>query len=52
MAKKNNSKLCEACQVDKKEKKHTCPKREELDGDFKTKCNCCESCENECAQDV
>lgn len=33
-------------------KKHFCPLKQEVEGDDYTLCNCCDECENQCAQDV
>jgi protoheme ferro-lyase len=31
---------------------HTCPFKEEIHGDYKSKCKCCSYCENECLRDI
>jgi len=31
---------------------HTCPYREELNGDSETLCNCCENCRRACLMDI
>ena len=31
---------------------HTCPYREEINGDSETLCNCCSDCEHTCAMDI
>lgn len=34
------------------EESHTCPYAEEIGGDSKTLCNCCEGCTHQCAMDI
>lgn len=34
------------------EPEHTCPYREDINGDVTTKCECCETCRSECAMDI
>ena len=31
---------------------HTCPFREDVNGDYTTLCTCCEKCQHECAMDI
>lgn len=31
---------------------HVCPYLEDIGGDSKTLCNCCELCEQNCAEDI
>ena len=31
---------------------HPCPYAEDIDGDSETLCNCCDSCQSECAADI
>lgn len=31
---------------------HTCPYKEEIDGDYDSTCYCCKYCERSCADDV
>ncbi len=31
---------------------HSCPHSGDLHGDYETKCNCCDVCENACADDI
>lgn len=31
---------------------HTCPFKEDINGDHETLCTCCEPCQNGCAQDI
>lgn len=31
---------------------HGCPYAEEINDDFKSRCNCCEACTHECAMDI
>lgn len=42
---------CSSCGINKGVKAHGCPYKEEITG-CKDKCNCCDSCEQECAHDV
>lgn len=34
------------------EELHPCPYLEDAEGDSETLCNCCESCQNNCADDI
>lgn len=31
---------------------HTCPYKEDINGDYESLCNCCSACRNECAKDI
>ena len=31
---------------------HTCPYREDVYGDYTTKCTCCDECRKQCAYDI
>lgn len=44
--------LCSSCQKNPAEKLHTCPFQEDVNNDFKSLCNCCEKCEQECCWDI
>lgn len=44
--------VCGKCGVHPKSLLHTCPYRTEIYDDQKTRCNCCDSCMDECAGDV
>ena len=45
------SNKCEKCKRPG-EPLHTCPALEELAGDTETLCNCCEHCQQNCAEDI
>ena len=34
------------------EEEHTCPYKEEINGNSKTLCNCCNKCRHECLMDI
>lgn len=34
------------------ESSHTCPFKEEINGDSETECNCCDDCKHQCAMDI
>lgn len=34
------------------ESMHGCPYREDIDGDYDYRCNCCDACRHECAMDI
>ena len=44
--------MCEACGKNPKAEPHTCPFKEEINGDDKSLCTCCESCTENCAWDI
>lgn len=33
-------------------KPHTCPFLSDVDNDIETKCNCCDKCTDQCADDI
>jgi hypothetical protein len=43
---------CERCNVKVKPKLHPCPYACEIDNDCSDHCNCCDSCQDECAADI
>ena len=43
--------LCESCNSNPASEPHPCPFSEEINGD-ETKCTCCDSCTDQCAQDI
>ena len=40
------------CQCEESYDEHTCPYREDIDGDSESLCTCCAECTNECAMDI
>ena len=44
--------LCGCCGNQQKQELHACPRLMELDGDYESLCDCCESCESNCADDI
>jgi hypothetical protein len=48
----NTEELCECCGKNPAEPLHTCPFAVEIYGDEKQMCNCCDTCENQCCQDI
>ncbi len=44
--------LCQNCNKNKAEKPHICPFSQEIYGDDKTLCNCCDACQDRCAQEI
>ena len=52
LAKEIKPKLCQQCKKNKATEPHTCPYAEDVQGDNKTLCNCCEDCEGGCAHDI
>ncbi len=44
--------LCQSCKDRSALPPHTCPYREDINDDHKTKCNCCADCQHECAQTI
>jgi len=49
---KNKQKMCPTCGVNPAKEDHNCPFKEDINDDYKTKCNCCDSCRHECVQDI
>lgn len=49
-AKVKSKKLCQC--GNPAERLHTCPYKEDINGDSETKCNCCVTCQNQCAMDI
>lgn len=47
----NENTKCQRCKDEGKEL-HSCPYKEEINGDYNSKCNCCESCRQECLYDI
>ena len=43
---------CGHCDKNDAEEPHTCPYQEDINGDYTTLCNCCVSCQNDCASDI
>lgn len=44
--------MCCKCGKKSAEPDHTCPYRDEINGDIKTLCDCCYSCMGECADEI
>lgn len=44
--------LCQKCNINSAEEPHTCPYKKDIHNDQETLCNCCESCQDECADDI
>ena len=44
-------KLC-GCLKNEATELHYCPYKAELNDDYETECDCCESCEGDCAGDI
>jgi hypothetical protein len=44
--------VCHQCKINVAEDLHTCPYREDIDGDCETTCNCCADCEYCCCQEI
>jgi len=40
------------CSVNDAQPDHTCPYRQDINDDNKTLCNCCDSCQQNCADDI
>ena len=43
---------CQQCGRNDANKVHTCPYQEDINGDYRSLCNCCDDCTNECAMDI
>ncbi len=44
--------LCEKCGINEAQDDHLCPYSEDIDDDHDTECNCCEECEQNCADSI
>lgn len=44
--------LCNNCKIREKTELHTCPFKVEIDDDIESVCDCCEECQDQCADDV
>ena len=40
------------CGSSESEEPHTCPYAEDMNGDSESLCNCCASCQHNCAMDI
>jgi len=43
---------CKKCGVGIAQPMHACPYKSDMDNDSTTKCNCCDDCQYNCAQEV
>ena len=44
--------MCENCGKQPAEELHTCPYKEDIDGDYISLCNCCEDCQYLCSCEI
>jgi hypothetical protein len=45
-------KKCQQCKIDPGTDAHTCPYKEDIKGDYETKCNCCDDCKRQCRMSI
>jgi len=45
-------KLCSSCNKNPANELHICPYAEDIDGDSESKCDCCDECWGNCADDI
>ena len=43
---------CQTCNNNNGQDEHTCPYAEDICDDWETTCNCCDECEQQCAEDI
>lgn len=44
--------LCQRCGEKMVVEMHTCPYKEDINGDFETLCNCCKDCQDVCLYEI
>lgn len=44
--------VCESCKGPTDPVKYTCPYQEDVNGNYETLCNCCDSCQQNCIDDI
>ena len=44
--------VCQSCKGPTEPTRHTCPFKEDVMGDYETKCNCCYFCEQNCCDEI
>lgn len=44
--------LCSHCRTHPAKPAHVCPFKADIDGDYKTLCDCCEFCADDCAMEI
>lgn len=52
MEKETKKSLCNKCEKNEAEEFHTCPYAEEINNDSEFTCDCCEGCQQQCADDI
>jgi hypothetical protein len=51
MKEENETETCDRCNNEAGDL-HTCPFKEEINGNYESLCNCCSDCRHECCMDI